>query len=112
MLLELCPPPKPSLMVSRSFGRPITALTEMREAVATYTTRAAEKLRRHDMAAGVLTVFLMTNRFTEEPQYSQSVTIPLPVATQDTAELIRYALRGIEHVFRVKAIAIRRLGSS
>jgi DNA polymerase V len=24
----------------------------------------------------------------------------LPVATQDTAELIRYALRGIEHVFR------------
>jgi hypothetical protein len=29
-------------MVSRSFGRPITALTEMRAAVATYTTRAAE----------------------------------------------------------------------
>jgi DNA polymerase V len=72
----------------------------MREAVATYTTRAAEKLRRHDMAAGVVTVFLMTNRFTEEPQYSQSVTMPLPVATQDTAELIRYALHGIEHVFR------------
>ena len=45
--LALCPPPKQSLMVSRSFGRPITALTEMREAVATYMTRAAEKLRRH-----------------------------------------------------------------
>jgi DNA polymerase V len=44
--LELCPPPKQSLMVSRSFGCPITSLTEMREAVATYTTRAAEKLRR------------------------------------------------------------------
>src|SRR5215471_7686953 len=87
-------------MVSRSFGCPITALAEMREAVATYTTRAAEKLRRHDVAAGVVTVFLMTNRLTEESQYSKSVTIPLPVATQDTAELIRYALRGIEHVFR------------
>jgi DNA polymerase V len=34
--LDLCPPPKQSLMVSRSFGRPITTLTEMREAVATY----------------------------------------------------------------------------
>ena len=34
--LELCPPPKKSLMVSRSFGKIITALTEMREAVATY----------------------------------------------------------------------------
>jgi len=87
-------------MVSRSFGRPITTLTEMREAVATYITRAAEKLRRHHVAAGVLTVFLMTNRFTDEPQYSNSVTMPLPVATQDTAELIRYALRGVEQIFR------------
>jgi DNA polymerase V len=98
--LERCPPPKHSLMVSRSFGRPITALTEMREAVATYMTRAAEKLRRHHVAAQVLTVFLMTNRFTDEPQYSNSVTMPLPVATQDTAELIRYALRGVEQLFR------------
>jgi DNA polymerase V len=98
--LALCPPPKQSLMVSRSFGRPITTLTEMREAVATYTTRAAEKLRRHHVAAGVLTVFLMTSRFRDEPQYSNSVTMPLPVATQDTAELIRYALRGVEQIFR------------
>jgi DNA polymerase V len=98
--LERCPPPKQSLMVSRSFGRPITALAEMREAVATYTTRAAEKLRRAQRAAGVLTVFLMTNRFTDEPQYANSMTIPFPVATQDTAELIRYALRGIEQIFR------------
>jgi DNA polymerase V len=98
--LELCPPPKHSLMVSRSFGRPITTLIEMREAVATYMTRAAEKLRRSHMAAGVLTVFLMTNRFTEEPQYANSVTLPLPVATQDTAELSRYALRGVEQIYR------------
>jgi DNA polymerase V len=97
--LELCPPPKQSLMVSRSFGRPITALHEMREAMATYTTRAAEKLRRAQRAAGVLTVFLTTNRFTDEPQYANSATLPLPVATQDTAELIRYALRGIEQIF-------------
>src|SRR5215469_3102455 len=50
--LELCPPPKQSLMVSRSFGRPITTWIEMREAVATYMTREAEKLRRHHRAAG------------------------------------------------------------
>src|SRR5262245_53035821 len=87
-------------MVSRYFGRPITTMSEMREAVATYMTRAAEKLRRHHVAAGVLTVFLMTNRFTEEPQDSNSVTMPLPVATQDTAELTRYTLRGVEQIFR------------
>src|SRR2546428_11886799 len=63
--LELCPPPKQSLMVSRSFGRPITTLTEMREAVATDTTRAAEKVRRYQRAAGVVTIFVTTNRFAE-----------------------------------------------
>jgi DNA polymerase V len=98
--LALCPPPKQSLMVSRSFGRPITTLIDMREAVATYMTRAAEKLRRHRVAAGILTVFLMTNRFADELQYSDSVTLPLPVATQDTAELIQYALQGVEQIFR------------
>ena len=47
----------------------------------------------------MLTVFLVTNRFTDEPQYTNSVTIPFPVATQDTAELIRYALGGIKQIF-------------
>jgi DNA polymerase V len=42
----------------------------------------------------------MTNRFTDEPQYSNSVTMSLSVATQDTAELIRYACKGIEQLFR------------
>jgi DNA polymerase V len=87
-------------MVSRSFGRPIATLDEMREAVATYTTRAAEKLRRHRLAAGILTVFLTTNTFKEdEPQYANDIKITLPVATSDTAELIAYALVGIEHIF-------------
>jgi DNA polymerase V len=72
----------------------------MREAVATYTTRAVEKLRRAQYAAGVLTVFLTTNRFAEEAEYANSMTITLPVATQDTAELIRYTLRGIAQLFR------------
>jgi DNA polymerase V len=98
--LELSPPPKKSLMVSRSFGRPITTLDEMREAVATYTSRATEKLRRHRLATGTLTVFLMTNRFKEdEPQYANEIRITLPVATNDTAELIAYALVGIEHIY-------------
>jgi DNA polymerase V len=52
------------------------------------------------MAAGVVTVFLMTNRFTDAPHYANSVTLPLPVATQDTAELIRYALQGVEQIYR------------
>jgi DNA polymerase V len=53
--LERHPPRQKSLMVSRSLGRPVSTLTDMRQAVAAYTTRAAEKLRRHQLAAGMLT---------------------------------------------------------
>ena len=43
----------------------------------------------------------MTNRFKEnEPQYSNDIKMTLPVATYDTAELIAYALVGIEHIYK------------
>jgi DNA polymerase V len=98
--LEDCPPPKQGITVSRSFGRPVTTLAEMKEAVAFYTDRAAEKLREERLAVTVLTVFLTTNTFKDEPQYSNAATVTLPVATDATPELLRQALRGIERIFR------------
>jgi DNA polymerase V len=88
--LELAPPQKQSICVSRSFGRPVTTLTELSEALSAYIERAAEKLRRNRLAAGYVTVFLHTNRFRpEEPQYSPSAGLAQPVATADTASLLR-----------------------
>lgn len=98
--LEQCPPPKQGITCSRSFGRPVTTLAEMREAVAAYTARAAEKLRGEQLAASALTVFLTTNPFTDEPQYSNALALRLPVATDATPELLRVALQGIETIFR------------
>ncbi len=98
--LEQCPPPKQGITCSRAFGQPITTLTEMREAVAAYTARAAEKLRGEQLAASALTVFLTTNSFKDEPQYSNATTLRLPVATDATPELLRVALRGIEAIYR------------
>jgi len=98
--LEECPPPKQGITCSRAFGKPITTLTEMREAVAAYTARAAEKLRGEKLAASALTVFLTTNPFKDEPQYSNAVTLRLPVATDATPELLSVALRGIETAYR------------
>jgi len=98
--LEQCPPPKQGITCSRSFGRPVTTLAEMREAVAAYTARAAEKLRGEQLAASALTVFLTTNPFKDEPQYSNAVTLRLPGATDATPELLRVALKGIEAIYR------------
>lgn len=98
--LELCPDSKKGITVSRSFGQPIKSLVELKQAVSTYVSRAGEKLRRETLAATVLRVFVVTNRFKDIPQYTNSVSITLPVATDDTAELIDYALRGTETVYR------------
>jgi DNA polymerase V len=98
--LESCPPAKKSATCSRSFGSPVTSLSELREAVAVYTSRAAERMRRHDMAAGAVTVWIDTNRFSTDPQYGNSATFELASPTDVTDELLSWALRGLEGIYR------------
>jgi DNA polymerase V len=99
--LERHTPDRKSIMASRSFGRPVTTLTEMEEAVAAYTARAAEKLRRQRLATAHLVVFIETNRFKpEERQHFASKPVQLPVATGDSAKLIRAALAGLHAIWR------------
>ncbi|HEV8619967.1 MAG TPA: Y-family DNA polymerase [Nitrospiraceae bacterium] len=98
--LEQCPPPKQSLTCSRAFGKLISTLKEMEEAVSVYTSRVAEKLRCERLAATVLTVCLTTNEFKEGPQYSNALTLNLPVVTDTTSALIRFALQGIRAIYR------------
>jgi len=92
-------PAKKSMCVSRSFGRPVETLEELKEAVASYASRAGEKLRQEDLAAEVMVVFAMTSRFSKG-SYSNWDAIRLPVATNDTAELICNACRCAEKIYR------------
>ena len=99
--LERHTPDRKSIMASRSFGRPVTTLSEMQEAVAAYTMRAAEKLRRQALATAHLAVFIETNRFKPgERQHFASKPVQLPVATSDSAKLIRAARAGIAALWR------------
>lgn len=98
--LEQAAKPKQSIIVSRSFGRPVTTLDAMREASATYAARAGEELRSQGLVAGHLMVFLMTSRFSGEMYYANSTVVELPVATAYTPELIAAAGRGIRRLWR------------
>jgi DNA polymerase V len=97
--LELSPPTRKSICVSRSFSRPVTELGELKEAIATYVSRAAEKLRHYHLTANILQVFAHTSRFKDD-YYSNGTTITLPMSTQDTRELVFFALRGAEAIYR------------
>jgi DNA polymerase V len=98
--LEMVRPAKKAITVSRSFGKLVTTREGMCEAVSLYAARAAEKLRRERLAAGALMIFILTNRFRDEPQYSNSAVIELPVPTDSTDEITAYALRCLAGIYR------------
>jgi len=99
--LEDTPQPKKAIVSSRSFGRPVETLCEMQEAVASYVTRAAEKLRAQRGLARSMIVFIGTNPFREsDPQYSNGISCGFPVPLSYTPHMIRYGLRMIERIYR------------
>ena len=70
MALELVPASKQEIACTRSFGHPVTALTDLSEAVTEFASRAAHKLRRQGSVAGRVLVFIRTSPFRQEAQYS------------------------------------------
>lgn len=71
------------------------------EATAQYMTRAAEKLRKQQSIASHVHVFLHTNSFKlGEPQYSNTESIPLVIATSHTPTLIKAAQAGLKKIYR------------
>ena len=97
--LDDAPISKKSIVTSRSFGKQVSELSELQEAVSEYVTRAAEKLRKQNCVAGLLMVFLSTNRFKEGPQYNNSLSTTLFPPTAYTPDLIEKALNLLEELF-------------
>jgi DNA polymerase V len=99
--LETVPPPRKQILTSRSFGTRLTAYADLRAAIASFATRAGEKLRAQGLAAQALNVFVQTSPFDPaQPCYANAATLDFETPVQDTGLLIRAALRGLERIFR------------
>ncbi|MGI9056935.1 MAG: Y-family DNA polymerase [Pyrinomonadaceae bacterium] len=99
--LELVPPPKKSITCSRSFGQAVENYEIVREAVAFFLTRAAEKLRKHDLAANAVTVFIGTDRFNPRPAYYSNSATHVSVYPSDiNYELQQWAFACLDKIFR------------
>lgn len=94
---------KKMIATTRMFGEPVGDINAIREAVATYTTRAAEKLRRQQSAAKVVSVFIVSKEqdhlidFHYGPSISTHIT--LPAATSVTQELIKPAVELVNQLY-------------
>ena len=94
-------PDRKTIIASRSFGRAVTSRNELEQAVAYHTARAAEKARRQDLACVALAIFVETNSFKpQDPQYRNSRSVRLGVATADTGRLIKAAMRALDAIWR------------
>lgn len=83
-----------NILVSRSFQKDISELSQIEEAIANYATRLGEKLRHFQLKTNALTVFLVRNRFKEnnlDGRTYLSKSVELPMATADTSRLIQTA---------------------
>jgi DNA polymerase V len=95
---------KEQLATTRMFGKPVFDLVPLKEAVATFTARAAEKLRRQFSAATTIDVFVVVNGshgtlYDYNPQTHHRYRI-LSQPTSITQDLLRAALPLVEQLYR------------
>lgn len=101
--LSLEPEPKPrqSIQVSKSFSESIGDLEELKQVVATYATRLAQKMRHHNLKTSNILVSLQTNRFrSHQSQHYNRFLVELPLAVNDDANLIKACLRGLSAIYK------------
>ena len=108
--LELKRSPKKAIATTRSFESLIESYEEMRERVSTFASLCAEKLRAQSSDCNAVYVFVRSNPFSaKHPQYMNSTLIGMPFATRSTLTITKYALRGLEQIFR-KNIKYKKAG--
>jgi len=101
LALEEVAAPQQQIIVSRSFGIPVQGLPELEEAVASYIARAAEKLRRENLRAGMLHVYARSSPHRQDAtHYHGSLMLPLATPSADTLVLTRMALDMLRRIYR------------
>jgi len=107
--IEQIPEPKKNVCCSRSFGRTVTDLEELEEGVANHAVRATQKIRKEGSLTYGLQVFIMTNRFSKDPQYSNSKTIGFDEPSDDPIRILSTAKELLRSIYR-KGYSYKKAG--
>ncbi|EPH3180459.1 Y-family DNA polymerase [Citrobacter braakii] len=99
--LEEFAPVKQEIVCSRSFGERITDYDSMRQAICSYASRAAEKLRGEHQYCRFISTFVKTSPFAlNEPYYGNSASVKLLTPTQDSRDIIAAATRSLDAIWK------------
>ena len=99
--LEAYAPVKQEIVCSRSFGERISDYDAMRQAICSYASRAAEKLRGEHQYCRFISTFVKTSPFAlNEPYYGNSASVKLITPTQDSRDIIAAATRSLDAIWK------------
>ncbi len=92
---------KKNIATTRAFGKKLSDINIIAEAVATHAVRCAEKLRKQKSVASFITIFIHTDPFLQHEKYIyKSLTITLPVSSNTNHELAKAALSGLKQIYQ------------
>ena len=107
---------KKMIATTRMFGSPVGNISDIKEAIATYTSRAAEKLRRQKGAAKMISIFVVAKEQNHMIDFKDRYTsgtlttsVMLPVATSFTNELIKPAVEMVDKLY-TKGVLYKKAG--
>jgi DNA polymerase V len=89
-----------SIICSRSFGKPVSNLSEMLESISLYASKAVKNLRKKNSVAKTITVFITTNPFKDTRQYANVIHGSLPDYSAYTPDFINLATTLMQKIFR------------
>ena len=99
--LDEAEPPKQEICSSRMFGKRLTELAPVKQAVDSYVGRAAEKLRAQGSVCKRMRISIRTGMFNpDEAHHAQGAQVELPYPTSDTLLMTRLATDAVERIFR------------
>ena len=99
--LEDVTPAKKQIISSRSFGQAVKDVSVLKDAMSTFVANACAKLRAQNSHAAMIQVFLYTDRFRQDkPQYAPSMSVPLPLPTNDSLVMNRWADQLVGRMFK------------
>lgn len=98
---EQTAPARQQIIASRSFGRAVHEEQDLNEALSTFATRAAERLRADGSLASSLQIYVRGNPF-DDPHATpdDAITVQLTAPTADTRQLVDAALFGLKRIYR------------
>jgi len=102
IIIEEANKPKKNIITSRTFGKDVESLNELNEAISSFVTNAAEKLRRQRSVASFVYIYIMSNPFKECERYYNSIVAYPSIPTANSLELIKYSLIGLNKIYKNK----------